>query len=219
MQDNRNTTIINVAITDDHPMVIQGMTTMLSGYKHIHLCGVYQSGAELMKGMAQAQPDVLILDIQLSDKTGDELLPELLGLYPDLKVLVVTNFDSTMYADKMLWQGAKGFLLKTADKAELVRAIEVVYAGERYIEKSMAERIAGESVRNKKLYTWKSMLTDREKEILQLIVEGKTDQEIADQLFLGLNTIKFYRKGMLLKLDVPNTASLVAKALKMGWAK
>lgn len=219
MQDNKNTFLINVAITDDHPMVIQGMTMMFSSYKHVNLCAVYQSGAELLKGIAESQPDVLILDIQLSDKTGDELLPELLKRYPNLKVLVVTNFDSTMYAEKMLWQGAKGFLLKTADKAELVKAIEVIHAGGKYIEKSLAERMTGASVRNKKLYTGKSVLTDREKEILQLIVEGKTDQDIADQLFLGLNTIKFYRKGMLLKLDVSNTAGLVAKALKMGWAK
>jgi DNA-binding NarL/FixJ family response regulator len=207
---------INVAITDDHPMIIQGMKLMFSNYKHINLCAVYQSGAELL---ATILPDVLLLDIQLSDKTGDELMPELMERYPELKVLVVTNFDSTMYAEKMLWQGAKGFLLKTADEYELVKAIETVYTGEQYIEKGLAKRIAHESARNRKVYTGKSTLTEREKEILQLIVEGKTDQEIADQLFLGLNTIKFYRKGMLLKLDVPNTASLVAKALKMGWAK
>jgi DNA-binding NarL/FixJ family response regulator len=124
-----------------------------------------------------------------------------------------------MYADKMLWQGAKGFLLKTTGKAELIKAIEAVHAGGRYIEKGLAERIAGASGRNKKFYTSKTTLTEREKEILQLIVEGKTDQEIADILFLGLNTIKVYRKGMLLKMDVPNTAMLVGKALKMGWAK
>ncbi len=210
---------INVAITDDHPMILQGMKLMFSNYEHIHLCGVYQSGKELQEGLAQVQPDVLLLDIQLSDKTGDELMPELMQQYPELKVLVVTNFDSTMYARKMLLQGALGFLLKTADESELVKAIETVYNGQQYIEQSIADKMANETERNKRVNTAKSTLTEREKEILQLITEGKTDREIAGLLFLGVGTIKFYRNGLLLKLDVPNTAGLVAKAFKMGLAK
>ncbi len=200
-------------------MILKGMKLMFSNYGHINLCGIYQSGAELLEGLAQMQPDVLVLDIQLNDKTGDELMPELMQQYPELKVLIVTNFDSTMYAGKLLWQGAKGFLLKTADESELIKAIETVYNGEQYIEKSIADRMANETERNKRIYTTKTTLTEREKEILQLIAEGKTDQEIAQLLFLGVGTIKFYRKGLLLKMDVPNTAGLVAKALKIGWAR
>jgi len=211
--------LINVAITDDHPMILKGMKVMFSNYKHIRLCGVYQTAAELLEGLARAQPDVLVLDIQLNDKTGDELMPGLMQQYPELKVLVVTNFDSTMYAGKMLWQGAKGYLLKTADESELIKAIETVFNGDRYIEKSIADRMANETEKNKRIYTTKTTLTKREKGIIQLIADGKTDQEIAQLLFLGVGTIKFYRKGLLLKLDVPNTAGLVAKALKMGWAK
>jgi len=209
-------TPIHVAITDDHPMVLQGMKLMLSNYKHINLYAVYENGAALLNGLATRQPDVLLLDIQLSDTTGDELMPELMQLYPELKVLVVTNFDSTLYASKMLWQGVKGFLLKTTSESELIKAIEMVDKGEKYIEKSIANRMTNETERDKRIFTTKSSLTEREKEILQLIAKGKTDQEIAGILFLGLGTIKFYRKGLLLKMDVPNTASLVAKALKTG---
>ncbi len=210
---------IQVAITDDHPMVLQGMSMMFSNYEHIRLCGVYQTGQELLDGLAVELPDVLLLDIQLSDKTGDELMPELMQQFPKLNVLVVTNFDSTMYARKLLWQGAKGFLLKTADEHELVKAIETVYHGGSYVEQSIADRMANETEGNKRIATSKSTLTEREKEILQLIAEGKTDKEIAALLFLSVGTIKFYRNGLLLKLDVPNSAGLVAKAFKMGWAK
>ncbi len=106
-----------------------------------------------------------------------------------------------------------------SSEPELIKAIEAVNAGEIYVEKKLAEKISKENEQSKRIYTGKISLTDREKEILQLIVEGKTDAEIGQHLFLGLNTIRFYRNSMLLKLDVPNTASLVAKALKMGWAK
>ncbi len=210
---------IRVAVTDDHPMIVQGLRLMLSNHSHIQLTAVYQNGAELLEGLTRSLPDVLLLDIQLPDKGGDELIPFLLEQYPDLHILVITNFNSTMYATKMLWAGAKGFLLKTTSEPELIKAIEAVHAGEVYIEKKLAEKISEEKEQSKRMYTGKISLTDREKEILQLIVEGKTDAEIGQHLFLGTNTVRFYRNSMLLKLDVPNTASLVAKALKMGWAK
>lgn len=211
--------IIHVIVTDDHPMVTQGLQFMFSNYPHIRLCGVYHKAGDLLEGLVATLPDVLLLDIQLPDTPGDELLPKILQLYPELKVLVVTNFDSPMYANKMLWLGAAGYLLKTADEAELIKAIEVIAAGGRYIEKKLEDKIQQGSYRAKRSYSTRSSLTVREKEILQLIVDGRTDQEIADQLFLGLRTVKYYRKMLILKLDVSNTASLVAKALKMGLAQ
>lgn len=210
---------IDVAIADDHPMIAQGIRLIFSNYPHIELSAVYKNGDELLQGLAKHLPAVLILDIQLPDKTGDELLPQVLASYPGLNVLVLTNFDSPMYATKMLWQGAKGFLLKTADEELLIEAIETVARGAEYVEKELKEKLDFDNLRARKIYTVKSALTLREKEVLQLIVEGNTDQEIANRLFLGLDTVKHYRKGMLLKLDVKNTAALVSKALKLGLAQ
>ena len=209
---------IKVSIVDDHPMVLQGLQTILAHYQHIHVSSVYKNGTELMNGITDCRPDVLLLDIQLPDQTGDELVPQLLALYPDLKILVLTNFESTMYASKMLWQGVYGYLLKTAEEEILIEAIETVFKGKKFIVQGIKNKIEHTPLKSKKILAAKSALTTREKEVLQLIVNGYTDQKIADTLFLGLNTIKHYRLTLLLKLNVNNTASLVNLALKMGLA-
>lgn len=207
---------INVAIVDDHPMVLHGLRAVLLNYPNIQVEGMYKNGRELQEGLTQSVPDVLLLDIQLPDIPGDELAPELLENYPDLKILVLTNFDSALYATKMEWIGVHGYLLKSADESILIEAIESVYAGGHYIEKAIQDNIDRNPLRSKKILAAKTALTPREKEVLQLIVDGLTDEKIGETLFLGLNTIKHYRMTLLLKLDVNNTASLVGKALKLG---
>lgn len=210
---------INIAIADDHPLIGEGIRHIFSNYKHLNLHQVYSNGTALLDGLHGFVPDVLILDIQLGDTNGDELIQKVLDLYPQLNVLVFTNFDSPMYAEKMMYLGAKGFLLKTANESSLVTAIETIHTGTSYLERDMAEKIAQLNQRNKRFLTTKTALTLREKQVLQMIVEGFTDAEIASNLFLGLETIKHYRKTLLLKLDAKNTASLVNIALKQGLAK
>jgi DNA-binding NarL/FixJ family response regulator len=207
---------IKIAITDDHPLIIQGLEKMLVRYKHITITGTYQNGVELFQGLKSNVPQVLLLDIQLPGQTGDELVPELLSQYPGMKIIVLTNFDSSVYASKMLWQGIHGYLLKTSSEDMLMEAIETVFTGGLYVEQSIKQKLDGEPVRSQKFLTEKLSLTTREKEVLQLIVEGYTDKEISERIFLGLSTIKYYRLNLLLKLDVKNTASLVSKALKSG---
>ncbi len=185
-------------------MMIQGLQKMLSDYEHITLSAAYTNAAELLQGLAEAVPDVLLLDIQLPDRTGDELVQEILDQYPLLKILVLTNFDSSMYITKMVWQGVHGYLLKTTEEATLIHAIETVFSGQQYIEPDIQEKIDQYPLRSKRIFTTKSVLTTREKEILQLIVNGSTDQEISQTLFLNFATIKHYRMSLLLKLDAKN---------------
>ncbi len=200
-------------------MILQGLQTVLSHYPFLTVCATYKTGAELMLGLAKHPPDVLLLDLHLPDKTGDELAPLILQQYPDIKILVLTNFDSVLYATKMLYQGVHGYLLKTAEEDVLLEAIKTVYEGGQFVERQIQHKIELDPLRSKKLITANANLTTREKEVLQLIVNGQTDQEISNMLFLGLHTIKHYRMSILLKLDVKNTAALVNKALKLGLAK
>lgn len=213
-----NTTFtIRISIVDDHPMVLYGLQATLQKYSHIHVQALYKNGSELMDGLALSLPDVLLMDIQLPDIQGDELASQLLKKYPALKILVLTNFDSPLYVSKMQWLGVHGYLLKTADEDVLIRAIEKVAAGEHFLEKEMQDNIALHPIRSKKMLAAKTTLTKREKEILCLIADGMTDQKISETLFLGVNTIKHYRKTLLLKLEVSNTAMLVRKALQLGF--
>lgn len=209
---------IKVAIADDHPMIIKGLQNMLATYPHIQLIETYLNGALLLEGLTKQVPDVLLLDIQLPGKTGDELAPIILKKYPSIRILTLTNFDSTLHASNMLRQGVHGFLIKNADEAILIEAIEKVYAGETFLEESMKEKLHDLNIRITKAVSSKSTLTSREKEILQLIVDGLTSQEIAEKLFLSQNTVENSRASIMLKMDARNVAMLIKKALRTGLA-
>lgn len=210
---------IKIAIADDHPLVISGIRNILPLYSHMELTGTYPNGTTLLQGLELQVPDVLLLDIQLPGHTGDELTPVILQKYPDLKILALTNFDSPLYANTMLTRGAHGYLLKTADNETLIRAIETVYEGQLFIEPAMKDKMEQASYKIKKALSAKFSLTAREKEILQLIVDGYTTTHIGSLLFLSAKTVDNYRTNIMVKLDVNNVASLVKSALKSGLAK
>ena len=211
--------MIQIGIADDHPMVITGIRNMLAGNEDIAIIATYTDGIALMNGLADNQPDVLLLDIQLPGKTGDELAPLLTKKYPDMKILVLTNFDSTLHVQHMLRHGVLGYLLKTTDRDTLIAAIGNVYLGKEFIQKSLREKMESVGVRIKREVSTKSNLTPREREILQCIVNGDNSQEIADKLFLSVRTVDNYRFNILLKMDAKNIAVLVRKALESGLAQ
>lgn len=209
-------TRITIAIADDHPMILQGLQHMLSRYTHLQVIATYAHGEELLAGLQQKVPDLLLLDIQMPGKTGTELAPLILKTYTNVKIIALTNFDNALYAHNMLEAGVSGYLLKSAAEHVVIQAIEQVYRGESFLEPAMQEKLNQLQARTNRTFTTKSDLTTREKEILQLIVDGYTDVEIAAKLFLSAYTIKHYRISLLLKLDVKNAAAMVKKAIQMG---
>ncbi len=210
---------IRIAIADDHPLVIGGVQNVLLRYPHIVLTGTYNNGVALVEGLATNEPDVLLLDIQLPDQTGDELAPVILKKHPRLRILTLTNFDSSLYAQNMFRHGVRGYILKNAEERMLITAIETVFAGEVFLDPAMKDKMEHAALRIHKRSSSKSTLTLREKEILQLLVNGSTCPQIAEQLFLSVNTVVNYRASIMLKLDVTNTAALVKKALLTGLAR
>ncbi len=209
---------IRIAIADDHPMVINGVREMLANCNHIELTHTYLTGAALLAGLKQQVPDVLLLDFQLPDKTGDELAHTILKTIPDLPILTLTNFEHALYVNTMLNIGAKGYLLKNTDQDTLIRAIETVYAGQLFIASGMQEQLAAQNALPKRKTAARFALTPREKDILKLIVDACSNQEIADRLNLSLRTVENYRLNLSLKLEAKNTASLIRKALELGLA-
>lgn len=207
---------IKIAIVDDHPMMIEGIVNLLSQYKHLEVIDTSTTGGEMMQKLSVQQPDVLLLDIQLPDQGGDELVPLILKKYPAIKILVLTNFDSGLYANNMFKRGVHGYLLKTADKETLLTAIQTVYNNQEYIQPVMKDKIAQMEYKVRKTVFSKNSLTPREKEVLQCLANGETSQDIAEKLYLSINTVNNYRTSIMLKLDAKNMAILVKKALKMG---
>ncbi len=207
---------IRVAIADDHPMIIKGLQNMLAGYPHIILTDTYADGGELMEHLAVDLPDILLLDIQMPGKTGDQLAPVIMKQYPLLRIITLTNFDSALYVSNMMRHGVKGYILKSTDEKVLIQAIETVYNGGEYIEPKMQAKLSELAATRKRTSSLKSTLTPREQEVLKLIVNGDTSPEIAEKLFLSTYTVENYRISILIKLDVKNTATLVKKALQLG---
>ncbi len=210
---------IRIAIADDHPMIIGGLQNMISAYPHIVLEGAYNNGAELLKGLQDRLPDVLLLDIQLPDKTGNELATIILKKYPEQKILTLTNFNSMLYVHNMMRIGVKGYILKTTDPETLIKAIQQIYEGNEFIDQAVKAKLTQYATRMKKEANLRPTLTLREKEILKLTVNGDTIQEISEKLFIGLRTVEYYRSNLLLKLEVKNMAALIKKALEMGLAE
>jgi len=206
---------IKIAITDDHPLIIKGLMDVINANPHFELCGVYTSGADLLNGLSQQVPDVLLLDIQLPDKMGNELSRIVNKQYPKIAILALTNMDTIYYLKEMLQHGCMGYLTKHTDEAILTQAIMQVYNGEQFIENGLKEQLA-DSILQKRNQLKSPQLTQREKEILQLIAREYTNQQIADKLFIALRTVENHRLSISQKLNSKNTAGLIKTALRMG---
>lgn len=208
---------IKVAIVDDHPLAISGLRNMLADNKKIVVSDTYENGATLLEGIEKKQPDVLLLDIHLPDYRGQDLAAIISKKYPSVKILVITSLDAPTHVKTMMRNGCSGYVLKNTRVKALVHAIEEVYKGETYIEPALKEQMMQNVLQFKKNTKIKvPNLTQREKEILKLIVEEYTNQEIADKLFLSMRTVENHRFSLLQKLDVKNSIGLVRMAIQMG---
>lgn len=206
---------IKVAITDDHPLIIKGLQDVINANQQLELCGVYSSGTELLEGLSRQLPDVLLLDIQLPDKMGNELCRIIHKQYPTVAILALTNMDTVYYVKEMMQHGCMGYLTKHTDEEILTQAIIQVFNGEQFIEPALKQQLIDSALqkRNQSKYP---QLTQREKEILQLIAHEYTNQQIADKLFLALRTVENHRLNISQKLNSKNTVGLIKTALRMG---
>ncbi len=211
--------MIKVAITDDHPIVLTGLQQLLHTYEGITLCGAYLNGKNLLEGLELHKPDVLLLDLQLPDYTGEDLASIVLKQYPDVRILVLTSVDILQRVRNMLKLGCQGYLLKNVSQDLLQEAIRTVHRGELYIEPSLKEELFMDSVQRNVTSSPLSTVTRREKEILELLAAACTSQDIADKLFLSIRTVENHRKSLLHKFDVKNTVAMINKAMEMGILK
>lgn len=213
---------IYIAIADDHPMVISGLTTLLHPYRHIVVQNAYNTAAQLLEGFKFYQPDVLLLDILLPDGSGKDLVPIIRKEYPDVRILALTSLDAPAMVTSMLRRGCTGYLLKGAGPATLADAIETVYRGEPYIENGLKEQLLQNVIgfrQQSNGVTEFPGLTQREKEVLELIAAEYTTKEIAEKLFISYRTAENHRCNLIQKLDVKNTVGLIKVAIQLGMVK
>lgn len=199
--------MIKIAIVDDHPIVTDGIRQLIEEADGMEVVGTAMCGGDCKELLKQVTPDVILLDINLPDMSGMDLCGYIHDRYPFIRVIALTGFKEYFYMQKMIRNGAGGYLLKNALPEEILEGIRCVYAGESYFSEE-ANAVMNARKENRKLF-----LTLRETELLSLIVEGYTNKEIADKLFLGVETVNSYRKNLLLKLGVKNTAAMVKLAI------
>ncbi len=208
---------IKISIVDDHMLVIGGMEKFISRYPQLELTSTYSNGAALMEGLQTCQPDILLLDIQMPGKTGEELLPVIRKKYPSVRIIALTGYNTPYYIQTMMANGCDGYLLKNTGEDDLIEAIETVYDGNKYIEKSIKEDLLFSILKQEKRGMMvKSRLSSREKEILRLIMEENTSAEIAERLHINIRTVERNRLNLMLKLQVKNTAGLVKLTIKQN---
>jgi DNA-binding NarL/FixJ family response regulator len=192
-----------VFIVDDHYMIIEGIRSLLQHEKKIEWAGHAMNAFSCMAYLQQQQPDVILMDINLPDKSGIDLCKEVKTEYPAIQIIGLSSFNQQSFIQKMVGNGAAGYVLKNATREELVEAIETVLEGKIFLSNEASLTV--QKNEDAKI----PIVTRREKEVLLLIAEGLTNNEIALKLFISTTTVDSHRKNLLTKFEVKNTASLI----------
>lgn len=198
---------IKVVVVDDHQMFLDGMISILSAQENFKILFVETSAKKALQKIGEKIPDIVITDISMPEMNGIEFVKKIKKQYPEVKILVLSMFEN-----QQTFEGIDGYLLKETNKEVLVEAINgIVNEGKKYFN---AIQNSSNSFEFKQ-----SILTQREKEIIQLIAEENTTDEIAKKLFISKTTIETHRKNIFFKLQVTNVAGLVKKAVYLGVVK
>jgi two-component system, NarL family, invasion response regulator UvrY len=204
--------LIKVLVADDHPIVRSGLKQYINESADIIVTGEANNGEEALAKEQQGEYDIIVLDISMPDKNGLEVLKQLKIQNPRQKVLILTMHPEEQYALRALKAGAAGYLTKEVAPQELVQAIRKIASGGRYISPTVAEKLAFnlEPYPGKPLY---QTLSDREYQIMSMIVMGKRLKDIADELSLSIKTVSSYRARILQKLNLDGNAEMVRYAV------
>ena len=197
-----------IFIVDDHYMVVEGIRSLLQNEKNIEWTGHASNAASCLAFLQKQLPDVILMDINLPDKSGIDLCKEVREKYPSVFIVGLSTFNQQSFIQKMMDNGASGYVLKNATQEELMEAIGTVMKGKTYLSEE-----ASQSLR-KNADADRPVITRREKEILELIAEGLTNHEIAAKIFISTSTVDTHRKNLLAKLNAKNTAALVKMAVQ-----
>jgi two-component system, NarL family, nitrate/nitrite response regulator NarL len=209
--------MIKILIIDDHPLVIDGIKTMLKDETYLQIEAAVKNGKDALDFLEnKIAVDVILLDINLPDIDGLRLCELIRNKDKTVKIVGLTYVNEAGIITQLIRKGANGYLLKNMEREELIEAINRVMDGSVYLSKAANEKIIQQLQGLGLPQNGIPALTRREKEILQLLCEGKTSQEIADKLFLSYYTVDTHRKNMLQKFNVHNTQSLMKVVRELG---
>lgn len=202
---------VQVFIVDDHPMVVAGLRALIGQLEGMEVAGSAANAFDTLPFLQKNKVHVVLLDINLPDVNGMDLCKRIKNDFPDIRVLGISTFSDRSYISRMINNGASGYLVKSASAAEISEAIQTVMKGRLYLSLEMEHLLKPVSVIPSGALP---VLTRREKEVLRLIADGLTNNQIAEKLFISPLTVDSHRKNLLTKLNVKNTASLITTAFE-----
>lgn len=205
-----------VLIVDDHPLVRQGVSTLISQQPDLTVCGEAASAHEALEVLAEARPDLAIVDLALADSSGLDLIKDMQLRCPEVLVLVLSMRDEGFYAERVLRAGARGYITKEEGREKIIEGIRKVLAGQIYVSEKMATKVMGRIVGGAPGSGGEAMdqLTDRELEIFELIGQGLATREIAQRLHISPKTVDSHREHIKQKLQVLTAADLSKHAIQ-----
>ena len=210
---------IRVLVVDDHTIVRDGICALLTLTADIELVGEAANGIEALEKVRQLNPDVVLMDIAMPIMDGMEATRRIHKEFPKAKVLVLTQYDEKDYIFSIIKVGAQGFISKMAATSELASGIRAVYHGESFLSPSAAKFLVEDYQREasiRKNHDPYEQLTNREREVLKLLAEGYTTQEIANMLVISPKTVEGHKTNLMTKLDIHNRVDLIKYSLRKG---
>lgn len=205
---------ISILIADDHPVVRDGLQTILETQDEFKILGSVQNGIEVINQTKVLNPDIILLDLEMPEMDGVETLKELRSLNSQSKVIVFTAYDTDDRIMSAIRAGAKGYLLKGVPREDLFNAIKIVFRGETLLQPVVARKLMEQMSGDRDHI--KPHLTKREMDVLNLLGQGKLNKEIAQDLSISERTAKFHVSSIFKKLDVQNRTEAVTKAAQVG---
>ncbi len=205
---------IRVVLVDDHQMFLDGLELILSSDSRLQIVTRYTSAQKALQNFASDNPDVLITDLNMPEMSGVELTRELKSRFPESKILVLSMHNDKETVSEILDAEAEGYILKNSDKSELLKAIHAIGAGSTYYSNEIVSIILSRFVKKERREVLVEVITDREKEVLELIAQELSNDEIADKLFISRRTVETHRKNLMAKTRVNSVVGLLKFAVR-----
>lgn len=209
--------MINIILADDHQILLDGIKAILEQDPELKVVGTANNGLEVLELLKTQSADVLLLDLQMPVMDGLEATTQITKLYPELKILMLTTNDEGSIITTIFKRGATGYLLKNASKETLIQGIKDAYEGKKvlspHLTAKMIESLSEKPVKREGLIP---KITKRELEVIKLIAQSYTTQQIADQLFVSTNTVATHKRNLFVKMDVKNSIGMIRKATDWG---
>ena len=205
---------ISIAIVDDHPLVREGLAARIAAQPDMEVCGEADGIESALELILAKRPALVIVDIALRDGHGIELIKRIVAAGVSTRMLVVSAYDESLFAERALRAGALGYINKQELQGKVVEALRTVLRGERYLSSAMAQRLIAQAIGSRAAQGGTEALTDRELQIFQLVGRGKSTREIANELNVSVHTIDSHREHIRAKLDLRSGTELIQRAVQ-----